>query len=1009
MVSGVKCEDAELAETLRKDDPEQFVTLVRMHLSFVLDLNTDECDGTVEKSGKFRPMKWSFTPFAKKSKTLNRPATEGVSLTQDSISQVYQLMQWLGQEQNLVQEGIFRRSGKMTRQQELKNMLTAGCPLKLEDGQFSVHDCASVLKNFLAQLPEPLLTEAHYPAHCQIAELCSGNEEPVEEERLLKAIQLILLLLPQENMQLLKDLIGLLHLTSTYAHVNKMSPDNLATLFTPHLLCPRKLSPEALHTNSQTMSRVVSFMIKQGPFLFQIPAQLATDIRAYWSTREKRALLPKRDLNESTCDGMAARTVFTFVDRERTAEASASANPTEAALAQLYAHIQSLPESTKKRKLIKQFNKENGQGTPQLVLGSHGGRASRSRQRAIIPNKPRQRSRSLGDSIKKHMPGFHKGSKDSKKFNDDYFVKESTDSPHSSPVSKVKNFFQKSVIEGDISISSPAVMPLLKKSLIVDADDEAKSLRLRLSANAKRTPASATSQNTLVDKEDCGSTSSNDSNSAGDERFRNVLKRTTSSIIHSDRNGDSKDCGPTKSPRLEPGFPLLLPPTPSVERLPVSPDVKHPPGTFRDESWPVSTASASAVVSASSCGNLSSIGLPNAHILTPRNVLAWMTSTPAYARACQQTDSPLGNCLLTPSNPTGNNSMSPITRSTQKMPKAMQEDMMTPRSRKPVVALSSSNLSQLAHLGGWGRSGSGELRRDATSRATLLSEAGASLNCKLMMKEESFTEQDAIDDVNDNHSIRIPIEKMLAKEVPKESKVDATKPENQVSIGTEGCECCSEEKCANCSTGNGSLDYYSCSSEGSALTGTFREIVLSRSVLTASPVDLSFSSHTGDFDSSSEREVRLSNVLSNDNLSESLLYCLDGNEPSCLNESKLSSNDPDEKTDISHRVASNVSDKKTVDLDYESSSVEAENERNVSCTVECTETSCGDSPLKPTVTNILKEAKLEEQISSAPNDITGVSQLSNSGTDFNNTCVQSEIDRCLSESAAVGSVNETSF
>lgn len=72
---------------------------------------------------------------------------------------------------DLVQEGIFRRSGKMTRQQELKNLLMTGCPLQLEDGQFSVHDCASVLKNFLAQLPEPLLTEAHYPAHCQIAGL----------------------------------------------------------------------------------------------------------------------------------------------------------------------------------------------------------------------------------------------------------------------------------------------------------------------------------------------------------------------------------------------------------------------------------------------------------------------------------------------------------------------------------------------------------------------------------------------------------------------------------------------------------------------------------------------------------------------------------------------------------------------------------------------------------------------------------------------------------------------
>lgn len=108
-------------------------------------------------------------------------------------------------------------------------------------------------------------------------------------------------------------------------------------------------------------------------------------------------------MNESTCDGMAAKTVFTFVDRERTAEASASANPTEAALAQLYAHIQSLPESSKKRKLIKQFNKENGQGTPQLVVGH--GRTGRTRHRSSGPNngKPRQRSRSLGDSIKVNL------------------------------------------------------------------------------------------------------------------------------------------------------------------------------------------------------------------------------------------------------------------------------------------------------------------------------------------------------------------------------------------------------------------------------------------------------------------------------------------------------------------------------------------------------------------------------------------------------------------------------
>jgi len=57
----------------------------------------------------------------------------------------------------------------MTRQQELKGLLNQGVALNLEEGKYSVHDCASVLKNFLADLPEPLLTDAHYQAYCQVA------------------------------------------------------------------------------------------------------------------------------------------------------------------------------------------------------------------------------------------------------------------------------------------------------------------------------------------------------------------------------------------------------------------------------------------------------------------------------------------------------------------------------------------------------------------------------------------------------------------------------------------------------------------------------------------------------------------------------------------------------------------------------------------------------------------------------------------------------------------------
>lgn len=199
-------------------------------------------------------------------------------------------------------------------------------------------------------------------------------------------MQLILLLLPQENKMLLKDLLDLLHLTASFEHKNKMSADSLATLFTPHLLCPRKLSPETLHTNSQILAGIISFMITNCAHLYEIPKKLAVDIKAYYSERERRKVLsPATCINESVSDNMAANTVFSFVDHELTAKENQS-NPTETALAQLYAYIQTLPESSKKKKLVKQFNKENGHGTPLQVLRS-----------GVAKN------RTLGDSIKKHL------------------------------------------------------------------------------------------------------------------------------------------------------------------------------------------------------------------------------------------------------------------------------------------------------------------------------------------------------------------------------------------------------------------------------------------------------------------------------------------------------------------------------------------------------------------------------------------------------------------------------
>jgi len=60
-------------------------------------------------------------------------------------------------------------------------------------------------------------------------------------QRLLRALQLLLLLLPFDNLVLLKDIIKLLHFTALHSDKNRMPPDNLATLFTGHLIVPRKV------------------------------------------------------------------------------------------------------------------------------------------------------------------------------------------------------------------------------------------------------------------------------------------------------------------------------------------------------------------------------------------------------------------------------------------------------------------------------------------------------------------------------------------------------------------------------------------------------------------------------------------------------------------------------------------------------------------------------------------------------------------------------------------------
>lgn len=76
---------------------------------------------------------------------------------------------------------------------------------------------------------------------------------------------------------------------------------------------------------------------------------------------------PELDDSSSSSSDSTAKTVFSFVDRKKTAEAREGFS-TEASLAELYMQIRTLPDTKKKKEYIKKINDEIDNGTKTLQL-----------------------------------------------------------------------------------------------------------------------------------------------------------------------------------------------------------------------------------------------------------------------------------------------------------------------------------------------------------------------------------------------------------------------------------------------------------------------------------------------------------------------------------------------------------------------------------------------------------------------------------------------------------------
>ncbi|KAI8451109.1 hypothetical protein BY996DRAFT_6432242 [Phakopsora pachyrhizi] len=166
-------------------------------------------------------------------------------------------------------EGVFRKNGNIRRLKELADAIDR------DDGTVNFSDdnavqLAALLKKFLRDLPDPLLTFKLY--HLFIASQRVDNDLARR-----KALHLICCLLPKAHRDTMEVLFVFLKWVASFSHVDeetgsKMDLQNLATVITPNILYARSKDPT--RDESFLAIRAVHELLEFQDELFQVPAEV---------------------------------------------------------------------------------------------------------------------------------------------------------------------------------------------------------------------------------------------------------------------------------------------------------------------------------------------------------------------------------------------------------------------------------------------------------------------------------------------------------------------------------------------------------------------------------------------------------------------------------------------------------------------------------------------------------------------------------------------------------------
>ncbi|ESP03799.1 hypothetical protein LOTGIDRAFT_109936, partial [Lottia gigantea] len=156
------------------------------------------------------------------------------------------------------EEGLFRIAGAASKLKKLKACFDANI-VDMEEFRHDPHTVAGTLKQYLRELPEPLLTYHLYVEFMQAATL--------SKEKIVPALKPIIEKLPPPNYNNFRYLIKFLEKLCKSSDQNKMTPTNIAIVIAPNLLwSDGENAPNMLTTGS--LSTIIEAVVSNAEYFF---------------------------------------------------------------------------------------------------------------------------------------------------------------------------------------------------------------------------------------------------------------------------------------------------------------------------------------------------------------------------------------------------------------------------------------------------------------------------------------------------------------------------------------------------------------------------------------------------------------------------------------------------------------------------------------------------------------------------------------------------------------------